>query len=85
MGLFTPETHDAEVTFTCLAETVLLAAEQHSQSYVIGDPTDEQFDHLERVALRHRVTPATFFSFPSLGAIDLRPRDRASREAAHVR
>jgi predicted amino acid dehydrogenase len=85
MGLFTPETRDPEVTFTCLAETVLLAAEQHSQSYVIGDPTDEQFDHLERAALRHRVTPATFFSFPSLGAIDLRPRDRASRKAAHVR
>jgi len=84
MGLFTPETRDVEVTFTCLAETVLLAAERHAQSYVIGDPTDEQFDHLERAALRHRVTPAEFFSFPSLGAIDLRPRDRANRKAARL-
>ena len=79
MGLFTPDNRDEEVTFTCLAETVLLAAERHPGSYVVGDPTDEQFDHLERVAVRHRVTPAAFFSFPSLGSIDLRGRDVVSR------
>ncbi len=79
MGLFTLDNRDEEVTFTCLAETVLLAAERHPGSYVVGDPTDEQFDHLERVAVRHRVTPAAFFSFPSLGSIDLRGRDAVSR------
>jgi len=74
MGLFTPDNLDNEVSFTCLAETVLLAAEQHSGSYVVGDPTDEQFDYLESMAERHRVTPAEFFSFPSLGSIDLSVR-----------
>lgn len=75
MGLFAPDNRDEEVTFTCLAETVLLAAERHPGSYVVGDPTDEQFDHLERVAVRHGVKPAAFFSFPSLGSIDLRSGD----------
>ena len=74
MGLFTPDNLDNEVSFTCLAETVLLAAEQHSGAYVVGDPTDEQFDYLESMAERHRVTPAEFFSFPSLGSIDLSVR-----------
>lgn len=78
MGLFTSDNREEEVTFTCLAETVLLAAERHAGSYVVGDPTDEQFDHLDRVALRHRVKPAEFFSFPSLGRIDLRGRNPGS-------
>jgi hypothetical protein len=51
-----------------------LAAEGHPSSFIIGDPTDEQFDYLEKLAVRHGVTPATFFSFPSLGAVDLRAR-----------
>ena len=72
MGLFAPQNRDQEVTFTCLAETVLLAAEDYPCSYIVGDPTDEQFDYLEKVAVRHSVSPARFFSFPSLGAVDLR-------------
>ena len=72
MGLFTSDNRDEEVTFTCLAETVLLAAEGHAGSYVVGDPTDEQFDYLEQMAVRHRFTSAKFFSFPSLGKVDLR-------------
>ena len=71
MGLFTPDNRDEEVTFTCLAETVLLAAERHAGSYVIGDPTDEQFDYLEQMAVRYMVEPAKFFSFPNIGTIDL--------------
>lgn len=72
MGLFTSDNRDKEVTFTCLAETVLLAADGHAGSYVVGDPTDEQFDYLEQLAVRHRFTSAKFFSFPSLGNVDLR-------------
>jgi predicted amino acid dehydrogenase len=72
MGLFTSDNRDEEVTFTCLAETVLLAADGHAGSYVVGDPTDEQFDYLEQLAVRHRFTSAKFFSFPSLGNVDLR-------------
>ena len=74
MGLFAPQNRDEEVNFTCLAETVLLAAERHPSSYIIGDPTDEQFDYLEQLAVRHSVTPATFFSFPSVGAVVIRDR-----------
>ena len=71
MGLFTTANLDNEVNFTCLAEIILSAAERHPQSCVVGDPTDEQLDYLERAAERHGVGPAEFFSFPSLGAIDL--------------
>jgi hypothetical protein len=59
------------VNFTCLAEIILSAAERHPESCVIGDPTDEQLDYLEDAARRHGVKPAEFFSFPSLGSIDL--------------
>ncbi len=74
MGLFAEEHLDPEVNFTCLAEIILSAAEQHPESCVVGDPTDEQLDYLELAARRHGVKPAEFFSFPSLGTIDLRPR-----------
>jgi predicted amino acid dehydrogenase len=71
MGLFAAEHLDPEVNFTCLAEIILSAAERHPESCVIGDPTDEQLDYLEDAARRHGVKPAEFFSFPSLGSIDL--------------
>jgi predicted amino acid dehydrogenase len=74
MGLFAAEHLDPEVNFTCLAEIILSAAEQHPESCVVGDPTDEQLDYLEHAARRHGVRPAEFFSFPSLGAIDLGAR-----------
>jgi predicted amino acid dehydrogenase len=75
MGLFAPEHLDPEVNFTCLAEIILSAAERHPESCVVGDPTDEQLDYLEHAASRHGVGPAKFFSFPSLGSINLRGRD----------
>ena len=71
MGLFAAEHLDPEVNFTCLAEIILSAAERHPASCVVGDPTDEQLQYLEHAAERHGVKPAEFFSFPSLGAIDL--------------
>jgi predicted amino acid dehydrogenase len=71
MGLFTAQHLDPEVNFTCLAEIILSAAERHPASCVVGDPTDEQLQYLEAAALRHGVRPAEFFSFPSIGAIDL--------------
>ena len=71
MGLFTAEHLDPEVNFTCLAEIILSAAERHPASCVVGDPTDEQLQYLEAAAQRHGVRPAEFFSFPSIGAIDL--------------
>ncbi len=74
MGLFAAEHLDPEVNFTCLAEIILSAAERHPESCVVGDPTDEQLSYLELAARRHGVKPAEFFSFPSLGSIDLRGR-----------
>jgi predicted amino acid dehydrogenase len=71
MGIFTPENRDEEVTFTCLAETIMLAAECQTDSYVVGDPTNDQIDYLEQLADRHRVTAANFFSFPNIGLINL--------------
>ena len=71
MGLFAAEHLDPEVNFTCLAEIILSAAERHPASCVVGDPTEEQLQYLERAAQRHGVRPAEFFSFPSLGSIDL--------------
>ncbi|MEX0689507.1 MAG: hypothetical protein WD072_12695 [Pirellulales bacterium] len=78
MGLFAPEHLDPEVNFTCLAEIILSAAERHPESCVVGDPTDEQLEYLEHAASRHGVRPAEFFSFPSLGSIDLRVRNLLS-------
>jgi predicted amino acid dehydrogenase len=77
MGLFAAEHLDPEVNFTCLAEIILSAAERHPESCVVGDPTDEQLDYLEHAASRHGVGPAEFFSFPSLGSINLRGRNLA--------
>jgi predicted amino acid dehydrogenase len=74
MGLFAAEHLDPEVNFTCLAEIILSAAERHPESCVVGDPTDEQLEYLEHAAQRHGVRPAEFFSFPSLGAINLGER-----------
>ncbi len=73
MGLFTPVNRDEEVNFTCLAEIILSAAEQHPASCVVGDPTDEQLDYLAEAARRHGVRPAEFFSFPEVGGISLQP------------
>lgn len=76
MGLFTPNNLDEEVSFTCLAETILLAADSYPSSFVVGDPTDDQFDHLDTLAARYRISPASFFSFPSIGPIDIRSNPR---------
>lgn len=71
LGLFAPEHRDEQINFTCLAETILLAANDQSDSFIVGDPTDEQFRHLESLARRYRVEPASFYSFSEVGKIDL--------------
>ncbi len=71
MGLLSPSNRNEQINFTCLAETILLAAENHQGSFVVGDPTDEQFQHLQIASSRHKVTPASFYSFPDIGKIEL--------------
>lgn len=73
MGLFTSDNRDDEISYTCLAETILLAAENYPESYIVGDPTDHQFEYLESLAEQYRVTPAKFYSFPSIGYIVVHP------------
>jgi len=82
-GLFSAGAHqlNQELTFTCLAETILLAASDHLGSFTVGDPRDDQLDFIEAAANRYNIGVAPFQSFPQIGTIDLeRPRDR-SREA----
>jgi predicted amino acid dehydrogenase len=79
-GLFAPESHAAlqELTFTCLAETVLLAAAGHIGPFTIGDPRDEQLAFLRRAAPIHGVGIAPFHSFPEVGFVRLDGRPTPS-------
>jgi fatty aldehyde-generating acyl-ACP reductase len=57
--------------FTCLAETIMLAAAEHSGHFTIGDPTSEQFAHMRSLSSRFSIGIAPFHSFPEIGEIDL--------------
>ena len=69
LGLFAQGNEQSTVSFTCLAEAVLLAASGHQGSFVIGDPTDEQLDFLRVQALNYSIGTAPFLSFPEVGPI----------------
>lgn len=60
-----------EITFTCMAETILLAASGHQGHFTILDPTDEQFDKLNEWANLFGVVPSPPVSFPEIGTIQL--------------
>ncbi len=72
-GLFPPGLHPEKqaLTFTCLAETILLASVGHTGSFTVGDPKDAQLDYLHKHAVRQGIFIAPFHSFPQIGAIDL--------------
>ena len=71
-ALFNPATRfdKQDIVFTCLAETVLLAASHHVGHFTIGDPTCEQVRHISNLASSFGVNIAPFHSFPELGEID---------------
>ena len=73
MGLFPSGTvmEKQEFTFTCLAETILLAAAGHSGHFTVGKPSDEQFEYLEVLAQRWDVGIAPFHSFPDIGEVEV--------------
>ena len=73
-GLFAPGKEFAGISFTCLAEVVVLAAEKHKGSFVLGDPTDSQFDFLREHAPQYSIGASPFLSFPELGAVTLSQR-----------
>lgn len=49
-----------EVTFACLAETLILAKEKRYGDYSIGDPKPEQAKEMMELARRHNITVAPF-------------------------
>lgn len=65
-----PRGTEQEITFPCLAETVMLAAAGHTGHFIVGPPRDEQFDFLEATAIRYGIEPSPFLSFPSVGFVD---------------
>ncbi len=71
-GLFKTQEHATkqDVTFTCLAETILLAAVGHTGSFTVGDPRDEQIAFRE-VAPQFGTGIVPFSSFPEVGRVVL--------------
>jgi predicted amino acid dehydrogenase len=72
-GLFTPakRAYRQEWTFTCLAETLMLAAVGHGGDYTIGDPTAPQMKQLAGLARRFGIGTQVYHSFPEIGEICL--------------
>ena len=60
-----------ELTFTCLAETILLAAAGHQGNFTIRDPSDEQLALLRDLAEKLDVGIPSMHSFPEIGFIEL--------------
>ena len=75
-----PRDREQEITFPCLAETVMLAAAGHTGHFIVGPPRDEQLDFLEATAVRYGIGTAPFLSFPSVGFVD---SQRVAQSAHH--
>jgi fatty aldehyde-generating acyl-ACP reductase len=75
-GLGTPP----EVTFTCLAETTILAAEGWRQNFTSSNIDLAWIAVLERLAAEHQVAPpAVFYSFDGREITSAELRDKFSR------
>lgn len=69
-----PHNSKQEIVFTCLAETVTLAASGHTGHFTIGSPTREQIASIAGAASRLGITIAPFHSFPEVGEVHDHPR-----------
>lgn len=65
---------DQEIAFTCLAETIALAACNHSGHFTIGSPTTVQIQQIAEMASSHGIGIAPFHSFPEIGSLHRHPR-----------
>lgn len=63
-----------EITFTCLAETIALAASGRSGHFTIGSPSSDQIQQISEMAARHGIGIAPFHSFPEIGSLHQHPR-----------
>lgn len=72
-GLFRRDLlHEKQNTvFTCLAETVMLAANGSRGHFTIGHPTDEQLQTVAHLSRSLGITIAPFQSFPEIGEVTL--------------
>jgi hypothetical protein len=74
LGLFGEESDPEltrELTFTCLAETILLAAAGHQGNFTIREPSDEQLALLQYLAEQLEIGIPSMHSFPEIGFIEL--------------
>lgn len=77
-GLLPPASKSAgrEITFTCLAETITLAASRQSGHFTIGSPSSAQIQQIAEMASKHGIEIAPFHSFPEIGSLEEHPRFR---------
>lgn len=75
-GLFPHPPNDStnEIAFTCLAETIALAASNHVGHFTIGSPTPKQINHIGEMAFALGISIAPFHSFPEIGTVHDHPR-----------
>ncbi len=80
-GLFPASEFPAKqhIVFTCLAETIALAASRHVGNFTVGIPTPSQIAYIAKVASSMGITIAPFHSFPQIGEIPSHVLTKASR------
>jgi len=71
-NLFMPDEIDEKqnLVFTCLAETILLAADNHNGHFTVGAPTRDQLYKLTQLAKKFDVGIAPFHSFKEIGEVE---------------
>jgi fatty aldehyde-generating acyl-ACP reductase len=72
-GLFPTELLPAKqsIVFTCLAETIMLAANKHEGHFTIGHPTDAQLKTIAEFSRASGISIAPFHSFPEIGEVEI--------------
>jgi predicted amino acid dehydrogenase len=59
------------MVFTCLAETVMLAAEGYSDGFSVGSPSVGHIARIAMLAGKFGIGIAPFQGFPEIGAVSL--------------
>ena len=69
------------ISFTCLAETILLAWAGHDQHFTVARPTMDQVEVIRGLAAELGVSIAPFHSFPEIGEVRI-PAGPPGREGS---
>ena len=72
-GLFSAESLPLKqgIVFTCLAETIMLAANKHEGHFTIGHPTETQLKTIAAFSRSSGISIAPFHSFPEIGEVSV--------------